>query len=50
MIKYHDLPQRSYSALADLEAAIDTAFATYKTGHFDSAKRQLDPGLPAYRV
>jgi len=47
VIKHQDMPERTYTTDAALEAAVDTAFAAYETRHYDLAKARIHPGPPA---
>lgn len=47
VIKHQEMPARTYTTIPALEAAIDTAFPTYETRHYNAAKARIQPGLPA---
>jgi transposase len=47
VVKHHDLPERTYPTVAAIEAAVDAAFTSYETRHYDLAKARIQPGLPA---
>lgn len=47
VIKHHDLPERTDASLADLETAVDRAFARSEDRHYVAATQRLQPGLPA---
>lgn len=47
VIKHQEMPGRTYTTDAALEAAVDAAFAAYETRHYEAAKARIHPGLPA---
>jgi putative transposase len=47
VIKHQEMPARTYPTDAALTTAVDTAFTTYETRHYEAAKARIHPGLPA---